>query len=96
MVGANPQVAALYVCIAWFVLICHVVPDGAAAAAGLREGFLGQKLSAAWAAHAGLGPASLVLYDVSTLYFEAGTGDGLREPGFRRSGGWSRRSPSAC
>jgi hypothetical protein len=48
--------------------------------------------AAACAAHAGLGPASLVLYDVSTLYFKAGQGDGFREPGFRRSGGWSRRS----
>jgi len=28
-----------------------------------------QRLSAACAAHAGLGPASLVLYDASTLYF---------------------------
>ena len=27
-------------------------------------------------------PASLVLYDVSTLYFETDTGDGFREPGF--------------
>jgi hypothetical protein len=34
------------------------------------------KLSAACAAHARLGPASLVLYDVSTLYFETDTGDG--------------------
>ena len=33
-----------------------------------------RKLSAACAAHAGLGPASLVLYDVSTLYFEADEG----------------------
>jgi hypothetical protein len=38
-------------------------------------------LSAACAAHAGLGPASLVLYDVSTLYFETDEGDGLRESG---------------
>jgi hypothetical protein len=36
----------------------------------------------ACAAHARLGPASLVLYDVSTLYFEADRGDGFREPGF--------------
>jgi hypothetical protein len=43
-----------------------------------------QKISAACAAHAGLGPASLVLYDVSTLYFETGEGDGFREPGFSR------------
>ena len=49
-----------------------------------REG-----ISAACAARAGLGPASLVLYDVSTLYFETDAGDGFREPGFskeRRSG----------
>jgi hypothetical protein len=42
------------------------------------------KLAAACAAHAGLGPASLVLYDVSTLYFEADAGDGFREPGFSK------------
>ncbi len=33
-----------------------------------------QRLSEACAAHARLGPASLVLYDVSTLYFETGKG----------------------
>src|SRR5690348_8791187 len=43
-----------------------------------------QRLSAACAAHARLGPASLVLYDVSTLYFEAHEGDGFREPGFSK------------
>ena len=43
-----------------------------------------QQLSAACAAHAALGPASLVLYDVSTLYFETDTGDGFREPGFSK------------
>jgi hypothetical protein len=43
-----------------------------------------QRLSAACAAHARLGPASLVLYDVSTLYFEADHGDGFREPGFSK------------
>jgi hypothetical protein len=43
-----------------------------------------QKLSQACAAHARLGPASLVLYDVSTLYFEADHGDGFREPGFSK------------
>ena len=41
-----------------------------------------RRLSAACARHAGLGPASLVLYDVSTLYFETDQGDGFREPGF--------------
>ena len=43
-----------------------------------------QKISAACAAHAGLGPASLVLYDVSTLYFETDEGDGFRETGFSK------------
>ncbi len=43
-----------------------------------------QRLSAACAAHAALGPASLVLYDVSTLYFETDTGDGFRESGFSK------------
>ena len=36
------------------------------------------------AAHAGLGPASLVLFDVSTLYFETDAGDGFRDPGFSK------------
>jgi hypothetical protein len=43
-----------------------------------------RKLSAACAEHARLGPASLVLYDVSTLYFETGAGDGFRESGFSK------------
>jgi DDE family transposase len=43
-----------------------------------------QKLSAVCAAHARLGPASLVLYDVSTLYFETAAGDGFRESGFSK------------
>ena len=41
-------------------------------------------ISAACAAQAALGPASLVLYDVSTLYFETDQGDGFREPGFSK------------
>jgi hypothetical protein len=41
-------------------------------------------ISAACAKHASLGPASLVLYDVSTLYFETDQGDGFREPGFSK------------
>jgi hypothetical protein len=41
-------------------------------------------ISAACAAHTALRPASLVLYDVSTLYFETDTGDGFREPGFSK------------
>jgi transposase len=43
-----------------------------------------QRLSEACAAHARLGPASLVLYDVSTPYFETDQGDGFREPGFSK------------
>jgi hypothetical protein len=43
-----------------------------------------QRLSAACAAHARLGPASLVLFDCSTLYFETETGDGFRESGFSK------------
>jgi hypothetical protein len=45
------------------------------------QGSWRQRISAACAAHAGLGPATLVLYDVSTLYFETDTGDGFRESG---------------
>ncbi len=48
-----------------------------------RDGWR-QRLSAACAAHAGLGPASLVLYDISTLYFETDAGDGFRESGFSK------------
>jgi hypothetical protein len=43
-----------------------------------------ERLAALCAAHTELGPASLVLYDVSTLYFETDTGDGFREPGFSK------------
>lgn len=43
-----------------------------------------ERLAAVCAARAGLGPASLVLYDVSTLYFETDAGDGFREPGFSK------------
>jgi hypothetical protein len=41
-------------------------------------------LAAACAKHAGLGPARLVLYDVSVLYFETDTGDGFSESGFSK------------
>ena len=43
-----------------------------------------QQLAAACATKAALGPASLVLYDVTTLYFETHDGDGFREPGFSK------------
>lgn len=41
-------------------------------------------LAGACAKRAALGPASLVLYDVTTLYFETHEGDGFREPGFSK------------
>src|SRR5215210_1543554 len=41
-------------------------------------------LAKACAKHAALGPASLVLYDVSTLYFETDTADEFRKPGFSK------------
>ena len=43
-----------------------------------------QRLAAACAEQVGLGPATLVLYDVTTLYFETDQGDGFREPGFSK------------
>ena len=43
-----------------------------------------EALAAACAARAGRGPASLVLYDVSTLYFETDAGDGFGESGFSK------------
>jgi hypothetical protein len=42
------------------------------------------RIARACAAHAGLGPATLVLYEVTTLYFETEEGDGFREPGFSK------------
>jgi transposase len=41
-------------------------------------------LAAACADHVGLGAATLVLYDVSTLHFETDEGDRFREPGFSK------------
>ncbi|MGH8583352.1 MAG: IS1634 family transposase [Gammaproteobacteria bacterium] len=41
-------------------------------------------LAKACAAHASLGPATLVLYDVTTLHFEIDEGDGFREPGYSK------------
>lgn len=49
------------------------------ATAGWRE-----SLAAACARQAELGPASLVLFDVTTLYFETDAGDGFRESGFSK------------
>ena len=49
---------------------------------GYTQDGLRRKLATACAQHAAVGTASLVLYDVSTLYFETDRGDGFREPGF--------------
>ncbi len=43
-----------------------------------------RRLSGACAAGTDLGPSTLVLYDVTTLWFETDTGDGFREPGFSK------------
>jgi len=51
---------------------------------GYAKSAFRQALSQSCAAHAKLGPASLVLYDVTTLYFETDAGDGFREPGFSK------------
>ena len=42
------------------------------------------RLARACAEHVRLGPATLLLYDVTTLYFETDEGDGFREPGFSK------------
>ena len=43
-----------------------------------------RRIAGGFAQHAGLGPATLVLYDVTTLYFETDEGDGFRESGFSK------------
>lgn len=42
------------------------------------------RLTQACASHAGIGPGVLVLYDVTTLYFETDEGDEFGEPGFSK------------
>jgi hypothetical protein len=42
------------------------------------------RLARACAHHVRLGPATLLLYDVTTLYFETDSADGFREPGFSK------------
>ncbi|ERS57894.1 hypothetical protein HMPREF1257_00228 [Corynebacterium sp. KPL1814] len=54
------------------------------------------RLTQACANHAGIAPGVLVLYDVTTVYFETDEGDRFRKPGFSKNAGSSRRSPSAC
>jgi len=43
-----------------------------------------QAMAAACAQHADLGPKTLVLFDVTTLYWESDLGDELRKPGFSK------------
>jgi len=43
-----------------------------------------ERISAACASFANLGPDAIALYDVSTLYYEIHEGDGFREPGFSK------------
>ena len=61
-----------------------VVSHDQAAAAGLCDTGVARALASVCAAHVGFGPATLVLYDVTTLYFETDEGDGFREPGFSK------------
>jgi Transposase DDE domain len=55
-----------------------------ASAADADGGRWRARLARACAEHVRLGPATLLLYDVTTLYFETDEGDGFREPGFSK------------
>ena len=44
----------------------------------------GQTLTQVLAHHAGIGPGTFILYDVTTLYFETDTPDELHKPGFSK------------
>jgi hypothetical protein len=59
-------------------------PAGRPAPVDAAGGRWRARLAAACVDHAGLGPAVLLLYDVTTLYFETDAGDGFREPGFSK------------
>ena len=61
-----------------------VVSHAQAPPAGYATDGFRRKLAAACAAHARLGPASLVLYDVSRSTSRPTPGDGFREPGFSK------------
>jgi hypothetical protein len=61
-----------------------VEQTGQPAAADPAGGRWRARLARACAAHVRLGPATLLLYDMTTLYFEADVGDGFREPGFSK------------
>lgn len=58
----------------------EAVPDGLV----LTQPWPSTSTEKARGIHARLGPASLVLYDVTTLHFETDAGDGFREPGFSK------------
>jgi hypothetical protein len=56
-----------------------------------------ERLAALCAHHVGLGPATLLLYDVTTLYFERPTPvTGSANPGSPRNAVWNPRSPWVC
>jgi len=55
-----------------------------------------RKISAACAAHAGLGRASLVCMTSARCSSRPMRATGSARAAIRRSGGWNRRSPSAC
>jgi len=54
------------------------------------------RLSGACAAAAELGPSALILYDVTTLWFEPTSATGSASRGSPRNAGSTRRSPSDC
>jgi hypothetical protein len=58
--------------------------DGQPAPADPAGGRWRARLARACAEHVRLGPATLLLYDVTTLYFETDVGDGFRESGFSK------------
>jgi hypothetical protein len=55
-----------------------------------------RRLAGVSAAHVGLGPATLVIYDVTMLYFEMDEGDGFRQPGFSKERRLEPQAPWAC
>jgi hypothetical protein len=63
-----------------------VISDGETAPARHAKPHWRSRLSAACSAAAQIDPSALVLYDVTTLWFDTDTdtGDGFREPGFSK------------
>lgn len=54
------------------------------------------RLTAACAAHAGIGPGVLVLHDVTTKYLESDVVITFANPAIQRNAGWSRGSLLDC